>query len=123
MLNSSIMLEIFGQENEEIRYTTDFTEPDEESELYTGPILIDQTMIIRAKGFKNNYISLHSKTRNYFFDIQSDLPIIHLVSDEYNLFDYDYGIYAYGPEDYGGYPYFGANFWEDWGALFIYHTI
>ncbi len=30
------------------------------------------------------------------------------------MFDYNYGIYAYGPEDYGGYPFFGANFWEDW---------
>ena len=97
-----------------ITYTTDFTEPDENSILYTGPISIDETTIVRAKAFKENYISLHSNSRNYFFNIDSEHPIIHLVTDEYNLFDYNYGIYAYGPEDYGGYPYFGANFWEDW---------
>ena len=113
-LNQSISLEITGNGDGEIRYTTDFTEPTETSQLYTGPININQTTIVRAKAFKENYISLHSYTRNYFFGIQSDLPIMHLVTDEYNLFDYDYGIYAYGPDDYGGYPYFGANFWEDW---------
>ncbi len=115
ILSGPINLEIIGNGSEdEIRYTTDFTEPNQTSLLYTAPINIDETTIIRAKAFKNNYISLHSYTRNYFFNIQSDLPIIHLVTDEYNLFDYNYGIYTYGPEDYGGYPYFGANFWEDW---------
>ena len=114
-IDGSISLEILGDGNEdEIRYTTDFTEPNENSNLYTGPLTIDETSIVRAKAFKDGYISLHSNTRNYFFNINSNHPIIHLVSDEYNLFDYNYGIYAYGPEDYGGYPYFGANFWEDW---------
>ena len=114
-ITGSIGLEIIGDGNEdEIRYTTDFTEPDENSNLYTSPLTIDETSIVRAKAFKEGYISLHSNTRNYFFEIDSEHPIIHLVTDEYNLFDYNYGIYSYGPEDYGGYPYFGANFWEDW---------
>ena len=114
-ITGSISLEIIGDGNEdEIRYTTDYTEPDENSNLYTSPLTIDETSIVRAKAFKEEYISLHSNTRNYFFEIDSEHPIIHLVSDEYNLFDYNYGIYSYGPEDYGGYPYFGANFWEDW---------
>ena len=114
-IDSTINLEITGDGTEDmITYTTDFTEPDENSNIYSGPIVIDETTIVRAKAFKENYISLHSNSRNYFFNIESNHPIIHLVTDEYNLFDYDYGIYAYGPPDYGGYPYFGANFWEDW---------
>ncbi len=114
IINTNINLEITGQGDEEIRYTLDFTEPTINSELYTGPISIQQNSIVRAKAFKENYISLHSNTRNYFFNIQSDLPIIHLVSDEYNLFDDDYGIYAYGDDYNSNYPYFGANFWQDW---------
>ena len=114
-IDTTINLEISGDGTEDmITYTTDFTEPDENSTIYTGPITINETTIVRAKAFKDGYISLHSNTRNYFFNINSNHPIIHLVSDEYNLFDYNYGIYAYGPEDYGGYPFFGANFWEDW---------
>jgi hypothetical protein len=114
IINTNINLEITAQGDEEIRYTLDFTEPNINSELYTGPISIQQNSIVRAKAFKENYISLHSNTRNYFFNIQSDLPIIHLVSDEYNLFDNDYGIYAYGDDYNSNYPYFGANFWQDW---------
>ena len=114
IINTNINLEITGQGDEEIRYTLDFNEPTINSELYTGPISIQQNSIVRAKAFKENYISLHSNTRNYFFNIQSDLPIIHLVSDEYNLFDDDYGIYAYGDDYNSNYPYFGANFWQDW---------
>ena len=36
------------------------------------------------------------------------------MSDEYNFFDDDYGIYAYGDDYNSNYPYFGANFWQDW---------
>ena len=36
------------------------------------------------------------------------------MSDPYNLFDNDYGIYELGDDADGGFPYFGANFWEDW---------
>ncbi|MAU31282.1 MAG: hypothetical protein CMC36_05180 [Flavobacteriaceae bacterium] len=116
-ITGSIDLEIFGDGTEDIiTYTTDFTEPNENSILYNGPISIEETTVVRAKAFKENYISLHSNTRNYFFNTYTNTnhPIIHLVTDEYNLFDYNYGIYSYGPEDYGGYPFFGANFWEDW---------
>ena len=115
ILESSILLEISGDGNEDqIRYTLDYTEPDLNSILYTGPITIDQTSIVRAKAFKNNFISLLSETRNYFFNIQSNHPIIHLVSDEYNLFDSEHGIYSYGNDYNSNFPYFGANFWQDW---------
>ena len=51
---------------DEIRYTIDFTEPNENSTLYSGPISISENAIIRAKAFKDDYISLYSNTRNYF---------------------------------------------------------
>ena len=74
-IDSTINLEITGDGTEdEIRYTTDFTEPNQNSNLYTGPLTIDETSIIRAKAFKEGYISLHSNTRNYFLNIQSHDP-------------------------------------------------
>ena len=52
-ITGPINLEIFGDGNEDmITYTTDFTEPDENSNIYTGPIAIDETTIVRAKAFK-----------------------------------------------------------------------
>ncbi|MAV65889.1 MAG: hypothetical protein CMC26_02675, partial [Flavobacteriaceae bacterium] len=115
-VDTSISLEITSQTNSQIKYTTDFTEPNEFSTLYTGPILIPSLVgaTIRAKSFQENYISRFSETRVYSFNSYSDFPIIHLVSDVYNLFDEDYGIYAYGNDYDNNYPYFGANFWQDW---------
>ena len=116
LVDTSFSLEITSQTGSQIRFTTDFTEPDESSTLYTGPIYIPSPLgiTIRAKSFQENYISRFSKTRNYSFNSYSELPIIHLVSDDYNLFDEDYGIYAYGNDYNNNYPYFGANFWQDW---------
>ena len=36
----------------EIRYTLDGTEPDESSALYTGPVLVDRSLTLKARGFK-----------------------------------------------------------------------
>ena len=49
-ITGPINLEIFGDGTEDIiTYTTDYTEPDENSNIYTGPITIDETTIVRAK--------------------------------------------------------------------------
>jgi len=42
------------------------------------------------------------------------LPIISLVTDPPNLWGSDRGIYVKGDDADWSYPYFGANFWEDW---------
>ncbi len=41
-------------EGAEIHYTTDGSEPTEDSELYTGPIEITETVTIRARAFSNS---------------------------------------------------------------------
>ena len=50
-MDDSLSLEIISQTGSQIRYTTDFTEPDESSTLYTGPIYIPLLVgtTIRAK--------------------------------------------------------------------------
>lgn len=103
-------------EGEEIRYTLDASLPNITSNLYTAPIIISEDTVIRAKIFKENYIPSRTDTRTYITSNTHDLPIVTLVSEPYNFFDLESGIYEYGPE--GNYennlPFFGANFWQDW---------
>jgi hypothetical protein len=114
-LNNTINLSLSGNEDGEyIRYTLDSSEPDYTSIFYDSPIQINSTTVVRAKIFKNNYIPGYSDTRSYFYNINHDIPFVSIVSDPYNLFDNDYGIYELGDDADGGFPYFGANFWEDW---------
>ena len=114
-VNNTINLSLSGNEDGEyIRYTLDSSEPDYTSIFYDSPIQINSTTVVRAKIFKNNYIPGYSDTRSYFYNINHDIPFVSIVSDPYNLFDNDYGIYELGDDADGGFPYFGANFWEDW---------
>lgn len=103
-------------EGEEIRYTLDATIPNQTSSLYTSPITISQDTVIRAKIFKDNYIPSRTDTRTYITSNTHDLPIVTLVSEPYNFFDQQYGLYEYGPEENyeNNLPFFGANFWQDW---------
>ena len=39
----------------EIRYTSDGTEPDEDSQLYTGPVRIDKSAVLKVKAFKDGF--------------------------------------------------------------------
>ncbi|MDE6681535.1 MAG: chitobiase/beta-hexosaminidase C-terminal domain-containing protein [Muribaculaceae bacterium] len=65
-------------EGAEIRYTTDGTEPTEESALYTEPIILNGNVIISAKAFKNDM----------FTSIVSTLEIADMqVANPYYEFD------------------------------------
>ena len=48
------------------------------------------------------------------FDSPKDLPIIFITTDPNSFFDEDSGMYALGLDADPNFPYFGANFWEDW---------
>lgn len=103
-------------DNQYIRYTTDATEPNEESLIYTNPIYMDSNMVIRASIFQEGFIPSEIQNRTYIFEQNTALDAVFLTTDPVNFFDEDYGIYVYGPE--GTYdssiPHYGANFWEDW---------
>ncbi|MDB4536985.1 lamin tail domain-containing protein [Akkermansiaceae bacterium] len=51
-----------------IRYTTDGTPPSETvGTLYTGPITIDETTVIRAMAYREGYLSTNVDTHTYLF--------------------------------------------------------
>lgn len=98
-----------------IYYTLDGTIPDINSNVYTTAINISGTTMLRAKIIRSNEISAAVLSSTYiFFERECDLPVISLFTDPYNLWDVDYGIYAMGNNASNDFPYFGANFWEDW---------
>ncbi len=51
----------------QIRYTTDGTEPDQSSALYTGPINISTTTCLRAKAYKTGLLPSNIDTQTYLF--------------------------------------------------------
>jgi len=96
-----------------IYFTLDGSEPVQTGTKYTGAISITKTTTVRAKVFATGAIPSPTTTATFFINHVSALPVISLSTDPKNFFDNAYGIYAMGSNP-GGYPYFGANFWQDW---------
>ena len=101
-----------GGENTEIRYTLDGHLPNQTSNLYSDPIAIDGTTVVRARVFKNGLAAQNVTSNSYLFE-QTTLPVFSLITDPDNFFDWEEGIYVLGPNAEPEYPHWGANFWLD----------
>lgn len=78
-----------------IRYTTNGSEPTlENSILYSGKgISISSNRVIRARLFRNGWLSPRSTTHSYLFlDRKQTLPVVSIVTDAKHLTDNKIGI-------------------------------
>ncbi len=100
-----------------IRYTTDNSDPDNSSAIYTGPIPVFETMAVRARAYKSGHLESQIKTKSYLFDASAALPVVMITTDPDNLYDDQIGIYTVGTNgiDVGfcsdNMP---VNYWQDW---------
>lgn len=97
-----------------IFYSLDGSDPDTSSSKYSAPISIDKTTVLKTVSVDSNGLVSPAAYHTFFINESSDLPVVSLISDPVNLFDYNYGIYADGPGWTPNAPYYGANFWMDW---------
>ncbi len=88
-----IEIELFTMSDGEIRYTLDGREPTEDDILYTGPFDVDETTVIKAAVFQEDYLPSDVFIGTYFIDENSHLPIISISTDPYELFSEEAGIY------------------------------
>jgi len=87
-----------------IYYTLDGSVPTKESEHYSKPIQIEaktnEAAVVRTRVYKDGYPKSQVITQSFFVDknIGSayNIPVISLVTDPENLFDYEKGIYVAG---------------------------
>lgn len=93
--SSSVTVELSAG-NSVIYYTLDGSDPDLNSTKYTTPITINKTAVLKATGIKADHQPSSIVHYSYFINEESDLAVVSLISDPYNLFDEDYGIYATG---------------------------
>lgn len=110
--SETLYLELTGEGK--IYYTLDCTEPTAASTLYTGPITIDKTTIVRCIAIADGCKASGIKSLSYIVGEGDTLETVSLVCDPDDLFDYYTGIYATGPNASSTYPYTGANYWQRW---------
>ncbi|MBN2328617.1 MAG: CotH kinase family protein [Candidatus Omnitrophica bacterium] len=83
-----------SMEGSEIRYTLDGSAPTQISDLYTQPIVIDQTTPIRARTFLHGYSPSVIRTNTYFINEEIRLAKLAITTDPQNLWDSRKGIYV-----------------------------
>lgn len=82
-------------EGTEIRYTTDGKEPTASSKLYTAPLAIRKTTVIRAKLFCKGWLSPMSSVQSYISHGRNvTLPVVSIAINNSYLDDSKIGIYA-----------------------------
>ena len=82
----------------EIHYTTNGSEPTIASKTYTSPITFSDNLTVRAKIFRDGYMSPPSTVHSYIFFTQRQLtlPVVSIVTDDRYLNDSIIGIYVKG---------------------------
>jgi hypothetical protein len=95
-----------------IYFTLDGSDPTIHSTVYTTPISITQTTVVKAKTFENGIVSSRLFIQTYFINEQISMPVISIAIVPENLWDADIGIYV--PGDNADEDNRIANYWQDW---------
>ena len=100
-------VELTGGPAGSIRYTLDGSDPRPDSSVYSTPIEISATTILRARVFEDGKLPGSTLTRSYFLgdDATPAIPIYSMVADPEVLFGDDIGIY----ENDTPYPFKGRE--------------
>jgi hypothetical protein len=80
----------------QVHYTTNGSEPDSASSVYSVPIVIAKTTALRARTFKEGALPSLTVTQTYLIDEPINLPVISIVTDSANFFNNTIGIYVTG---------------------------
>jgi len=115
LYDSPITLELTAENRSAtIYYSLDGSVPTESSLVYSGPIYLNATKVVRASSIETDALESPIMTNTYIVGQQHNLAVISLATAPENLWDPDSGIYVMGNNASYELPYYGANFWQDW---------
>lgn len=103
--NEGMSIELLG--DGDIYYTLDGSWPDLNSQMYTQPIEIKDTTVIRAIAKYENMLVSNTISTSYFLNTDHQLPILSLSVNYDDMFNRYTGIYVKGDSQIG-------NYYKDW---------
>ncbi len=93
--NSSQAIEITANSgDEEIRYTLDGSRPASTSALYTKPLQIDTTTVVRARTFNNSKLPGEIVTKTYIINSSTSLSTMSITAFPNTLWGNETGIFS-----------------------------
>lgn len=109
--DDTVLVTITAPEGVEIRYTTDCNTPSRESKLYTGPIEVKKTTVIRARSFAENLLGSTTAGSTFFINDESPAEVVSFYTDDALLFSNKSGMMVKGS---GNTP----NYNKEWEYIF-----
>jgi len=97
-----------------LRMTTDGSAPDGLSSLWNDFDIQSDSTVVRVRAYVDGLWPSRIATGTYLVRTPPDVGVVSLVIDPMEFSDVDEGMYVFGDVYDSDYPYFGANFWEDW---------
>ena len=94
MYDRAVTVSLQAPDGVTIRYTLDGSDPTEASEVYAEPLTLSKTTVLRARGFAGGLRPSTILTNTYFVSVYHALPVISLVTDPWNLWNEETGMYA-----------------------------
>ncbi|MBR4593512.1 MAG: lamin tail domain-containing protein, partial [Bacteroidaceae bacterium] len=94
----SVTVTITNDQGGVVYYTTDGSEPTEESNVYSAPLTFTKTTVLRARILEDGMMPGIIKTMTYFLNDEfqgHSLPIVSLATESSNFWDSEHGIYGY----------------------------
>ncbi len=79
-----------------IRYTTDGSEPTNNSAVYSTALMLNSITVLRARAFKNGYAASDVASATYLIGVNHDLPVVCINTNPDNLWDDQIGIHVEG---------------------------
>lgn len=107
-----------------VRYTTNGAIPTvDNSQIYQGPLTLNQTTVLRARSFQGGLQPSDTVTASYILNTYHTLDIISLVCDPYELWDGQTGLLSEEPDlrygtvvDKSSLP-FETPVYRNWGKI------
>ncbi|MBQ8080499.1 MAG: CotH kinase family protein [Clostridia bacterium] len=79
-----------------VRYTLDGSEPTAKSALYTAPITVKKTAVVRAKAFPTDKVSSYIASSSYIINDPAITPVISFSTDKDYLYSNSKGLFVKG---------------------------
>lgn len=89
----------------EIRYTVDGSEPTRDSKLYTGPISLTKTTVVRARTCDADKLMSYVEGATYIINDPSVVGVVSVSTDRKYLYDPAIGVFVRGNNEQSNYMY------------------
>lgn len=99
--------------NTTIRVTVDGSEPNSTSQEYSGPLALNNTLVIKAVAYGQDLLPSETASNTYLVSEHTELAVVSISVHPDSLFDDTLGLYMLGPNADPDYPHYGANFWSE----------